>query len=147
MLVATTISLLIIIITVFVHYTGLRGIAGLANRWDTSRYFVPPLLMFLIALLHLVEIVFYGWVFYLLDQYTGIGGFTSKFEATARDYLYFSGANYTTLGMSNFYPEGGYKILSISEALAGFMVLTWSATFFYSTAGQFFNRDGRDRKN
>ena len=101
--------------------------------------------MFGIALLHLLEIVMYAGIFYLLNTYTDLGSFTEKFKPILRDYIYFSGANYTTLGMSDFYPQGHFKIFAITEALAGFMMLTCSATFFYATAGQFLNNEGENK--
>lgn len=144
MTIATFLSLAMLFMTVCIHYCGLQYIAGLAKRWDTSRHIVPLTIMFSIALLHLLEIVIYAGIFYLLNTYTDLGSFTEKFKPVIRDYIYFSGANYTTLGMSDFYPKGHFKILAITEALAGFMMLTWSATFFYSTAGQFLNKNGND---
>lgn len=39
---------------------------------------------------------------------------------------------YTTLGLSEFSPTGHLKLLTGFEALLGFVMLTWSATFFYS---------------
>ena len=144
MIIATLLSLLMLFMTVCVHYCGLRYIAGLARRWDTSKHIVPLTLMFGIAMLQLVEILMYAGIFYYLHTYTNLGDFTEKFKPISRDYIYFSGANYTTLGMSNFYPEGHFKIFAVTEALAGFMMLTWSATFFYSTAGQFLNNERKD---
>ena len=38
----------------------------------------------------------------------------------------------------------GPRVGCNDEALAGFMMLTWSATFFYSTAGQFLNNERKD---
>ncbi len=142
MAIATFSSLALMFMTVCIHYYGLRYIAGLAKRWDTSKHIVPLIIMFSIALLHLLEIAMYAGIFYLLNTNTDLGTFTEKFKPVWRDYLYFSGANYTTLGMSDFYPKGHFKIFSLTEALAGFMMLTWSATFFYSTAGQFLNKKG-----
>ena len=141
MFIATMISLGMLLMTVGIHYCGLRYVAALARRWNTEHFLIPPVLMFLIALLHLLEILIYAGIFYGLHKYTNLGSFTEEFKPVLRDYLYFSGANYTTLGMSDFYPVGHFKILAITEALAGFMMLTWSATFFYSAAGKFLDQE------
>lgn len=130
-------SLLLITLNVLIHYVGLRGVAELARRWNTDRYFVPPVLMFFLTILHLMEILFYAGVFYGLHVFTDLGSFKGDFDPIFRNYLYFSGATYTTLGMSNFYPAEEFKMLVVVESLAGFMMLTWSATFFYSQAGKF----------
>ena len=141
MIITTIISLVLIFLTVIIHYRGLCWVACASKEWDTGNFIVPPALMFFIALLHLFEIVIYAIVFFLMYNHTDLGGFTEQFKPDLWNYLYFSGANYTTLGMSNFYPTGHFKILSFTEALNGFMMLTWSATFFYATAGRFFKHD------
>lgn len=122
------------------HYAGLYSIARLIKKVGTENYSMPPLIIFLIALLHLVEILVYAVVYYVLHVFTNDGGFTQKFDPIFLEYVYISGSSYTTLGMSEFYPTGAFKFLTMSEALNGFMMLTWSATFFYSTAGQFLTK-------
>ena len=139
MFIATVLSLFMLFATICIHYSGLKFISFGAKRYDTSSHFVALILLLCIALLHLLQIILYAFAFYLLLNFTDLGSFTSEFKPVLRDYIYFSGANYTTLGMSDFYPQGHFKIFAITEALAGFMMLTWSATFFYSTAGKFLN--------
>lgn len=138
MIITSFISLFLILFTVIIHYRGLCWVACLSKEWDTKNFFVPPILMFFIAVLHLFEILIYALVFYLMHEFTNLGGFTEKFEPHVWNYLYFSGANYTTLGMSNFYPTGHFKVLAFTEALNGFMMLTWSATFFSQKPDNFF---------
>lgn len=67
----------------------------------------------------------------VLDQSFGFGGFTETFEKSALDYLYFSAASYTTLGLSRFEPTGNLKIVTALEALTGSLMITWSASFGY----------------
>jgi|AntRauTorcE11897_2_1112592.scaffolds.fasta_scaffold00100_3 hypothetical protein len=113
------------------------GIACLAARWNTKSPIVPPFLMLGPAVFRMIEILIFGGAFYALDVYTSMGTFEGEFNEGLRDYIYFSGVSYTTMGLSNFYPLGAFKTLSmVVEALAGFMMLTWSATFFYSVAGR-----------
>ena len=140
MTIATLLSLLLLLATICIHYSGLKYIALLAKQYDTSHHHIAIFLMFGIAILHLLEIALYAGVFYILNTHTNLGSFTAEFKPVFRDYFYFSSANYTTLGMSDFYPKGHFKIFAATEALAGFMMLTWSATFFYSAAGQFLNK-------
>ena len=144
MLIAILLSIGMLLMTVCIHYCGLRYVATYIKNKDTTSHSVPIIAMFGITILHLFEIIIYAWIFYFFYTYTNLGAFTEKFEPGWQDYIYFSGANYTTLGMSDFYPEGHFKVFAITEALAGFMMLTWSATFFYSTVGQFLDNE---RKN
>ena len=80
MIIATLLSLLMLFMTVCVHYCGLRYIAGLARRWDTSKHIVPLTLMFGIAMLHLVEILMYAGIFYYLHTYTNLGDLSQDFH-------------------------------------------------------------------
>lgn len=147
MIAASLISLFLIFITVIIHYRGLCWVNCLFEKWDTQIFYVPPFLMFFITVLHLIEIIIYALVFFFMHHFTDLGGFTEKFDSHIWNYLYFSGANYTTLGMSNFYPTGHFKILSFTEALNGFMMLTWSATFLYAKIGHFFKPDKGNEKS
>ena len=137
MLTATVLSLSLIFVTTAIHYLGLCWIACGIQKTKLSFFWTPPLIMFAITLLHLLEIGSYAVVYYVLFNYTELGGFTNQFDADIWSFLYFSGANYTTLGLSEFFPLGHFKVLSFAESLNGFLLLTWSATFFFSRVGQF----------
>lgn len=138
MILASFLSLALILITVVIHYQGLCWLSCFYQSRKSHANIRLPMIMFGMTCLHLIEILLYAGVFFLLHHYSTNGGFTEAFEATVWNYVYFSGVNYTTLGMSEFYPTGHFKVLAFTEALNGFMMLTWSATFFYSLAGQFF---------
>ena len=146
MIVASLISLLLILVTVVIHYRGLCWLSCFYTSRHHPKNIRLPLVMFGITCVHLVEITIYSGVFFWLHNFTEIGGFTEAFENNVWDYFYFSGVNYTTLGMSEFYPVGHFKVLAFTEALNGFMMLTWSATFFYSLAGQFFRSHGQEKR-
>ena len=70
MIVTSFITLILILLTVVIHYRGLCWVACLSKEWDTRNFFVPPILMFFIALLHLFEIIIYAAVFYLLHEFS-----------------------------------------------------------------------------
>ena len=46
--------------------------------------------------------------------------------------------NFTTLGQTGMSIVGPMHIVAMMQALAGFMVLTWSASFLYATCRQQF---------
>jgi len=48
--------------------------------------------------------------------------------------------SYTTVGISSFKAEGALKIISCLESLTGFMLITWSASFAYSSIGSFWKK-------
>jgi hypothetical protein len=80
---------------------------------------------------HLVEVVLYAIVFAALHKSAAFGTIEGEFAATTLDFFYFSVTNYTTLGIGDTYPKGPLRILAGIEALNGFLLITWSASFTY----------------
>ncbi len=64
-----------------------------------------------------------------------LGSFSGKFDQTFQDYFYFSTVSYSTLGLSSFNPVGHMKLMTGIVSLTGFVMLTWSASFFYNLTG------------
>lgn len=56
-------------------------------------------------------------------------------------YAYFSTTTYTTLGYGDIIPTGPLRFLASVEALTGFLLVTWSASFTYLEMQRFW----RDR--
>jgi len=51
-------------------------------------------------------------------------------------YLYYSGVIYTTLGLGDIHPEGHIRFITAMEALNGFLLITWSASFTFVAMGR-----------
>jgi hypothetical protein len=49
--------------------------------------------------------------------------------------------NYTTVGDNEALPAGPIRFLEGTEALIGFVLITWSATFTYFEMERFWKRD------
>ena len=47
------------------------------------------------------------------------------------DSVYFSAVCYTTLGLGDIVPSGAIRFLVGTEALTGFVLITWSASFTF----------------
>lgn len=77
--------------------------------------------------LHWIEIIIFGVLFWVLSHDTSLG--TIEGAATFHDYLYFSAASYTSLGLGDLYPTGHLRILTGTEALTGLIMISWSAVF------------------
>jgi hypothetical protein len=52
--------------------------------------------------------------------------------------IYFSGINFATLGYTQIDTAGSIRMISMMQALLGFMLITWSATFTYTVWQQSF---------
>ncbi|HMR67676.1 MAG TPA: ion channel [Anaerolineae bacterium] len=131
LLIAFGVSLLLTLIVILIHYQTLEIISSYLPRLN-----LPHRLWIIVVILgvyvgHFIEICVFAFAYFFLDQGFGFGGFTDPFEKSALDYLYFSAASYTTLGLSSFQPTGNIKIVTALEALTGFLMITWSASFGY----------------
>lgn len=125
------VAVLLVIATVLVHYEVLRMTGRLLPRLP-----IKPRQRVLVVIgasfaAHGVETVLYAFVFAALHQMGGFGEIEGHFDSTAIEYLYFSISSYTTLGMGDAYPTGLLRILAAIEALNGFLLISWSASFTY----------------
>jgi hypothetical protein len=59
----------------------------------------------------------------------------------AMSYLYYSGVIYTTLGLGDIQPEGHIRFITAMEALNGFLLITWSASFTFLAMGRLWTWD------
>jgi hypothetical protein len=115
---------------VLVHYEGL-----LFTSRSLARLGGPPRIKVLYAIatvitLHVSEIWIFGMAYWLLLRMPEFGhlgpGALHLF-----DYIYFSSATYTTVGFGDLAPVGPIRFLAGTEGLAGFVLITWSASFTY----------------
>jgi len=113
------------------HYWTLWGLAFLTPADDAGNHRRSLVMLLLLASSHLVHIGAYAVLFYALIGIGGWGGFERGVES-ASDLFYASATAYTTLGFATNAPEGPLRLVAVLEGLAGFMALTWSATFIYS---------------
>lgn len=134
-------SLLLIIITIFMHFEAMSWISRLLPRDKVPPGPMVMVVMLGITLAHVAEILIYAVAYLLLTGRFGLGGFSEQFESTFTNFFYFSAVSYTTVGLSSFYATGNLKIIAALEALNGFVLITWSASFGYSALGQFWKRD------
>lgn len=113
------------------HYWTLWGLAFVTPADDAGNHKRSILMLLLMTSSHLAHIAAYALLFALLIHSGDWGGFEGKAQA-ASDFVYFSATAYTTLGFAGAEPHGPIRLVSAFEGLAGFMALTWSATFVYS---------------
>ncbi|MBL3558936.1 MULTISPECIES: ion channel [Marinobacter] len=99
--------------------------------------------MFALLIAHVVEIWLFGVAFwYLLDQ-DGLGAINGYAHLSLLDSVYFSAATYTTVGWGDLAATGHVRFLAGTEALVGFMMITWSASFSYLIMGRTWGKNGR----
>lgn len=63
----------------------------------------------------------------------GLGGFDKDPAMSWMDLFYFSLINITTLGLGDIYPTGHLRALAGIESLTGFLLISCTAQFVFST--------------
>ncbi len=63
----------------------------------------------------------------------GLDGFEKEAVVSAMDLFYYSLINITTLGLGDIYPTGHLRALAGIESLTGFLLISCTAQFVFST--------------
>ncbi|NMT64245.1 ion channel [Marinobacter orientalis] len=136
-LVVVSVTALVVSLVVVFHFE----VTQLLNRYCPSRHISSPnrfrnrpiilLNMFVLLLAHIVEIWMFGVAFWYLLDLGGLGAINGYGSVSLLDCVYFSAANYTTVGWGDLAATGHIRFLAGTEALVGFMMITWSASFSY----------------
>ena len=80
---------------------------------------------------HTFEIWIFGFAYYVLHNLKHWGQLTGAIEGSLMDCCYFSFTVFTTLGFGDIQPFGDLRYLTGIEALTGFVLITWTASFLY----------------
>lgn len=147
--IATTVGL--IVLCVIIHYEGLTAL----SRW-VAHGVLPPrrrigVIIFGQLILHVAEIAVFAAGYYLLSVKLAVGklawirivrdGAPLPSLVDFSDYFYFSAVCYTTLGFGDFVPVGALRFMTGLEAVAGLVLITWSASFTFLEMQRYWGRD------
>lgn len=133
MVIASFLALGLFVLTFCIHYCALHSLSKkLPDDERRPSHLTSLFLVFLVAGVHVLEILIFSGGYAIAVHGFEVGGFKGSFTPGFQDYFFYSLVTYTTVGISSFYPENHLKVISGIEALAGFMMITWSASFLYS---------------
>ena len=143
------ISVLLVITCVLLHYEVLRQISKVLAR--LLRLHRLRILVLIVGLLvtHIVEIWIYSASYWFLNGRADFGHLeiTSAHAGTGwLDHVYFSFVTYTTVGYGDIIPVGPIRFIAATEALNGWVLLGWSASFTFLEMQRFW-RDPTDDKS
>lgn len=137
----------VVTLAVVIHF---EAIAWL-NRWGVRRRIQRPgtshhrptllIVMFALLLAHIAEIWLFGMAYAMLLQSTDFGAIIGYDDISLLDCVYFSATTYTTVGWGDLYASGPIRFLAGTEALLGFMLITWSASFVYLMMARTWGRE------
>lgn len=130
-LLAAALGLALTAASVLIHYEALRLTGQVLPRLP-----IRPRQRVMVVIAgcmagHVLEIGLYAGAFAILQHLQVLGGIDGAFDAGIVDFLYFSVSCYTTLGMGDVFAHGPVRIIVGLEALTGFLLITWSASFTY----------------
>ena len=129
------ISVVLVVACVLLHYEVLRKISDWLDRLrQLHRTRVLVLILGLLAT-HICEIWIYAVGYGLLDGAEGFGSIVKTATDTPSndwlDYIYFSFVTFTTVGYGDLVPVGPIRFVAATEALNGWVLLGWSASFTF----------------
>jgi len=141
-LITVAVTLGVLAICVLLHYEGLSQLSRRLPLLGVQRRRRVLHGIFGVLGIHVVEI----WVFALatfglvhLDSRFGqIRGIPSN---SLLDHVYFSAVTFSTVGFGDVVPIGPLRFLVGLEALSGFVLITWSASFTYLEMDRYWRRD------
>lgn len=139
-LLVVVVTALTVAVVVLIHYEGLVWLSGrLARRPVTGRRKVLYG-MYMVLCLHVVEIWVFGFAMWMLLLVAGTGHILGLEQAGFLDAVYLSAATFTTVGFGDISPGGAIRFLAGTEALTGFGLITWSASFTFIEMEQYWRR-------
>ena len=121
---------LAVILATAVHYAMLKRLnAGgkFIERYPRWRL-LYGVVMSLIA--HVLEIAIFA-VACGISTVSEFSYLEGSFSGSIADYLYFSFAAFTTVGFGDVVPLEPLRLLAGMEALTGFVLITWTASYLY----------------
>jgi Ion channel len=146
MLVAIAACAFLLVATTVIHYEVLRLMsAGLPVLRIRPRMQLVFVIVGAFAA-HFVEILLYGFAYYLLATQFGVGHMGDPGALPFTRCLYFSAETYTTLGYGDVLPHGDLRLLAGVEALNGMLLIGWTASYTYLSMARFWDggKDGHD---
>jgi hypothetical protein len=125
---------------ILLHYEVLAVLTGVLKNLHTRiRRRRILLMMFGLLLLHIAEIWIFGVGYYLLATQPELSSIVGA-NNSLLDLVYFSAVVYTTLGLGDLVPTGAIRFMAGCEALTGFLLITWSASFTFLEMQKFWDR-------
>jgi hypothetical protein len=93
-----------------------------------------------LLVLHVTEVWLFGIGYFLLLHDASVGEIKGS-GGELLDLVYFSAVVYTTLGLGDLVPAGAIRLVTGMEALTGFVLITWSASFTFLEMQRFWKND------
>jgi hypothetical protein len=117
-------------LSVLLHYEGLVLASRTLARMGGHRRVKVLYGIASVLALHVLEIWIFAIALWLLLLWPACGALGPGVPHVF-DFVYFSAMTFTTVGFGDLVPSGPVRFLSGMEALTGFVLIAWSASFTY----------------
>ena len=128
-LVALT-AIAIVALCVIGHYEALNACNRYLPLLSKKRRPRVLILIFVVLIAHVAEIWLFGFGYELLTR-QGLGTVGGLRPLDLPNLVYFSAVTYTTVAFGDAVPLGALRFLAGLEALTGFVMITWSASYTF----------------
>ncbi len=143
MIIAIALAFGLVALTFMFHYRALLWLGSRATRFRISTQAKVLFIVVTLFLVHIAEIGMYAITYGVSVSVLELGVFQGALITDAMSYLYYSGVIYTTLGLGDIEPQGHIRFITAIEALNGFLLITWSASFTFIAMGRFWPWENR----
>jgi hypothetical protein len=136
---------------VLLQYEGLvltfKWISGVPGKKPAHKRTKVLYAIFSIIALHVLEIWIFGTTIWALLLWPATGSLHGPAAADFLECVYLSATTFSTVGFGDIAPVGAIRFLSGTEALTGFVLITWSASFTYLEMERFWRAEEMDSRN
>lgn len=129
---AVGVVVVILSICILLHYEALNLMERMTRTMRRHRWIVLLTMVGLIFT-HIVQMWIYAFGYYAAEHWLALGSIHPRGSEMSgwMDYVYYSAIVFTTVGFGDMVPVDGLRMLTMSEALAGFSLISWSASFTF----------------
>ncbi|ODU32610.1 MAG: hypothetical protein ABS93_00220 [Thiobacillus sp. SCN 62-729] len=134
MLITLSVTLVLVIFCVILHYEAMR-VMGRAGDWlhrnDAWHRWHLSILVCGLLVAHVLEVMLFGLAYCGLIDGAAYGEIVGSQSPSLAECTYFSFANYSSLGYGDLVPSGPLRFMAGMEALTGLVLIGWTASFMY----------------
>lgn len=116
---------------VLIHYETLNLLTLWLARVKKGTRFKIVLGIFGALFGHTLEIWFYAFAYYFMEQTDQFGLLIGNFSGSLLDCVYFSFSTYSSLGFGDILPTGNIRFVAGLEVLTGLVLISWTASFLF----------------
>ena len=131
MIAAFVLNAVLVAITVLIHFEVLNMLSLITPKIPIKHRLRVLVGVSGALMAHVFEIFVFALGYYFMVYHAGYGTLVGRFDNSLMDCVYFSFVNFTTLGFGDIVATGDIRFLTGLEALTGFVLITWTASFMF----------------